>query len=334
VGKFIENMSREQTPTDDPIESNVRKYETYAKVIIIAGLVGIGIAVFALVRNGLIIPSAKFDFKLLGDLGGLIAGISGLFALGGVLLYYSALRLQAKALFLQRKDIKLNRKALKAQLKEFKNQVKEQRLTRGIFEEQSKTQKLQQFESTFSLLLKNLNDERAKLREKFLNGNYSDPNNHQSYFWSDVENTINGINAKCEKFHVLFDSDKISDEEHNNYRSAVKQNIRKDLLVRMEIYSVYLRALELIIDYTLSDMNDGKDLYMNIFISTIDEWEYRWLYLFSFYYFELPSEYTSLTEKFYRIDLFRVEYINLKPFTYLFKSFPNFEIITSPQTDQ
>ncbi|MGE0931803.1 hypothetical protein [Peijinzhouia sedimentorum] len=185
-------MSKEEQvkPTDDRIESKVRIYETYAKGIIIAGLVGIAIAVFALVRNGLIIPSAKFDFKLLGDFGGLIAGISGLFALGGVLLYYSALRLQAKALFLQREDIELNRKALKAQLKEFKNQVKEQQLTRKVFLEQSKTQELVRFESTFYSLYNILLNEIRNFKLSSLSGSkngYESSERAFSEAWEDLQ---------------------------------------------------------------------------------------------------------------------------------------------------
>jgi len=163
-------MSTEQKPTDGLIESKVKQYEKYATRIIYAGLFGFGIAVFALFWNGPINPKAKFDFETLSYFGGLLGGFSGLFALGGVLLYYSALRLQTRALILQREDIELNREALYAQIEEFKNQVEEQKLTREVFLEQSKTQELVRFESTFFSLYNILLNEIRNFKSSSLSG--------------------------------------------------------------------------------------------------------------------------------------------------------------------
>jgi hypothetical protein len=89
----------------------------------------------------------KLDPTLAAQAGDFIGGIVGsLWALAGVMLFYSALQDQ-------RNDFKTNRKILSAQLKEFKLQQLELKETREVFKEQSETQKIQRFESSFYQLL-------------------------------------------------------------------------------------------------------------------------------------------------------------------------------------
>ena len=83
------------------------------------------------------------------QLGDFVGGVAGaLWALAGVILFYVALEKQ--------------KESLSFQIKEFKLQSQELRETRAIFKEQSDTQKLMQYETTFynliDLLQKIVND--------------------------------------------------------------------------------------------------------------------------------------------------------------------------------
>lgn len=98
--------------------------------------------------------SDKLNSEKAAHFGDFIGGIVGsLWSLAGVILFYIALKEQ-------RVDIKTNRETLEAQVKALKLQIKEFQLqrtelseTRKVFEEQSKTLKIQRFENTFFQLL-------------------------------------------------------------------------------------------------------------------------------------------------------------------------------------
>lgn len=92
------------------------------------------------------------DNELIGQIGDFIGGVSGsIWALAGVILFYVALHEQ-------REDFTTNRKILSAQLDEFKLQQQELAETREVFKEQSATQRLQRFETSFFNMLSSLDD--------------------------------------------------------------------------------------------------------------------------------------------------------------------------------
>lgn len=89
-----------------------------------------------------------------GDFGGFVGGIIGVvWSLAGVILFYVSIRDQKIDIKTNRDTLNTQVDALKQQVKEFELQRKELELTRAVYEEQSKTLKLQQFETTFFNLL-------------------------------------------------------------------------------------------------------------------------------------------------------------------------------------
>jgi len=121
----------------------------------------LGIILF-LWQNISIDLSKQIDSSKLSQFGEFVGGLIGsLWAFAGVILFYVALTEQ-------REDIKTNREALKTQVKALETQIEEFKLqrveleqTRDVFIDQSKTLKLQQFESTFfnsMILLNNIID--------------------------------------------------------------------------------------------------------------------------------------------------------------------------------
>ncbi len=97
--------------------------EIAAAIFLGLGLIGFGIGGYALYMNGSINHNAKFDLVELSNFGGLIAGLSGFFTLGSVLLFY-------RALGLQREDIQNNLKAFSDNTKVLKGQHGIQELVR------------------------------------------------------------------------------------------------------------------------------------------------------------------------------------------------------------
>mgnify|MGYP002780788429 CR=1 FL=1 len=89
-----------------------------------------------------------------GQLGDFIGGIVGTFwALAGVILFYIALTEQRKDFKTNQQVLNLQVKALQNQIKEFELQRRELENSRKVYEEQTRTQRLQQFESNFYSLL-------------------------------------------------------------------------------------------------------------------------------------------------------------------------------------
>jgi hypothetical protein len=129
--------------------------EKFSRVLIYIGMFLILTFIVIFAWNEVFFEMAKkVQADKFGQLGDIIGGFVGsLWALAGVILFYVALSEQ-------RIDFKNNQKALNAQIEalqiqsnEFKLQRKELQETRNIYIEQAKTQKLQQFESTFFNLL-------------------------------------------------------------------------------------------------------------------------------------------------------------------------------------
>ncbi|OKY24974.1 putative phage abortive infection protein [Thalassotalea sp. PP2-459] len=133
----------------------ILKKETVISTVIITGLLTAFTIIIAFAWNESffnteeVINSEKF-----AQLGDFIGGVVGsLWALAGVFLFYKALTEQ-RVDFKNNKDtLQLQVSALNQQIEEFKLNREEQRLSRKVYEEQSKTAKIQQFDSSFYSLL-------------------------------------------------------------------------------------------------------------------------------------------------------------------------------------
>jgi uncharacterized membrane protein len=94
--------------------------------------------------------STTIDEEKFGQFGDFIGGVVGtLFALVAVILYYVALTEQRKDIEISQGTLNYQVEALKQQITEFQEQRKEMELTRKSYEEQTKTLRIQQFESNF-----------------------------------------------------------------------------------------------------------------------------------------------------------------------------------------
>lgn len=130
--------------------------------LIISGLIvlSIGLLVFGWMDLEFSL-SLKADAEKIAQFGDFIGGVAGSFwALAGVLLFYKALTEQREdfqnnkqSLDMQANALDLQVDALNQQIEEFKLNRRELIDSRKVYEEQSKTIKLQQFESSFYSLL-------------------------------------------------------------------------------------------------------------------------------------------------------------------------------------
>jgi hypothetical protein len=115
-------------------------------------LIIIGASLFAIAIISFLIVDSKYE--KFGQLGDFIGGIVGsIWALAGVLLFYIALTEQRKDIHINQEAVELQIKALNQQVREFELQRNEMESSRKVYEEQSKTLKIQQFESNFYSLL-------------------------------------------------------------------------------------------------------------------------------------------------------------------------------------
>ncbi len=136
--------------------------ENFIFSLIAIGVIGTVIgAVFFLWKEPMFITEAKVNSEKIAQFGDFIGGFFGsIWALAGVFLFYKALTEQRKdfsnnkqALDLQVEALNLQVDALNHQLAEFKLSREEQVLNRRVYEDQSRTLKVQQFESNFYSLL-------------------------------------------------------------------------------------------------------------------------------------------------------------------------------------
>ncbi|SDD20342.1 Putative phage abortive infection protein [Williamwhitmania taraxaci] len=125
--------------------------EKTSKILIMfgIGLFLIGIVLFFW-QNLRFDISQQIDSNKFSQFGDFVGGIIGsLLAFAGVILFYVALTEQREDIRINRDVLKTQVNALEQQIKEFELQREELELTREVFVDQSKTLKLQQFESTF-----------------------------------------------------------------------------------------------------------------------------------------------------------------------------------------
>jgi len=271
--------------------------EIAAAFFLALGFIGFLIGCYALFTNGSIDPKAKFDLSVLSDFGGLIAGLSGLFTLGSVLLFY-------RALSLQREDIRVN--------------LEELSQTREVFLEQSKTQKLQQFESTFSILHGNLIDERRWLKNAFkeyYNDLAKQYDNYFSYNVSKYKEHFNNLRKRIELG--------LPDAQVEVTDDYVLKIIFHSFIKNSGAFKIYLNTLKLTLDYLGSNKEINKELYLNIIKSGINQGELQWLYFFSTYHFLKDDKYKSLAKKLSDYGFFQdKDYFKLDPSHLIFNKFP------------
>jgi len=114
--------------------------KSIAIVLAILGGTILIVALIAFVNGEKILLGQPVDGQKVGQLGDVVGGIVGsIWALAGVILFFSALKLQTE-------ELKEQREYNISQQEEFKKQTE-------VYDEQAKTQKLQRFENTFFNLL-------------------------------------------------------------------------------------------------------------------------------------------------------------------------------------
>lgn len=193
---------------------NSKIVETISWILIVLGVI-LFICSFIFLKYPFVIGS-------LASIGDINSGLSGsIWSLGGVLLFYAALKSQQESLDIQRKEFELQREELKE--------------TRQVFEEQNKSLKLDRFESTFFLILKWHKDVLESLKLK--------PSNHEivgrftlEHLWKEFKNNLDVKNVDL---NIKFITNKFTafcnsyDHILNTYSSTVFNNLM--LIDTMEI---------------------------------------------------------------------------------------------------
>ena len=98
--------------------SRINKLEKWAYVLILIGIIALVLYVVKIYLKGytLFYNMNSLDIEVTGQFGDFFGGVVGsLWALAGVLLYFSALKLQQEQLLEQKKDIKLNERLISQQ---------------------------------------------------------------------------------------------------------------------------------------------------------------------------------------------------------------------------
>jgi len=141
------------------METNgIYRIEIIALILAFLGMVLIVIFSIAFTRGQYLnINSSLQDTKRVAELGTVIGGIVGPFlSFAGVLLLYSAL-------VHQRKEINTNQRTLNEQIEQFKGQKNELRLSRKIYENQSKILAQQSYENTFFRIIQTYLDMKDRM---------------------------------------------------------------------------------------------------------------------------------------------------------------------------
>lgn len=186
----------------------ILRKENTSLVLIITGVVLVVISIIFFLWSDLSLNSSKqINSEKFGQFGDFIGGIVGsIWALAGVLLFYIALTEQRKDIKTNQDALELQISALQQQVKEFELQRNELESSRKVYEEQSKTQKIQQFESNFYSLLNvysNIKDKLNNLDEEkdFFKSIYKKITEKYSSEISIENHQINMINKYMEIFN-------------------------------------------------------------------------------------------------------------------------------------
>ena len=129
--------------------------ERFIKLLVLMGLFAfIPAIVLFLWKEPVLDFAVPVNKQYLGQFGNFVSGIIGsLWALAGVILFYVALKAQREDFQTNRSALEKQVEALNLQAEEFRLQRDEIEHTRTVYEEQSKSLRKQQFESTFFSLL-------------------------------------------------------------------------------------------------------------------------------------------------------------------------------------
>lgn len=182
-------------------------------------------------------PDRLESIARIGDINGGVAG--SLWALGGVLLFYAALKSQQSSLEIQRREFELQRDELKE--------------ARRISSEQIKTMQQQRFENTFFHLLKSHKENLEALKLK--------PSNDNITGRFALENLLSS-------FKVTYLSDNKPKDAHSVANDFIQFCNEHDHVLNTFSNNVF-RTLQMI------DALDGenKDLYVNLFIAQLSHLE-------------------------------------------------------------
>lgn len=280
---MTQNRNNPILPTETPPK---KKYtilsESASKIFIWAGIAIILIGFVLFLYHGNINPSADLNSNFIAQLGDFVGGVAGsLWALAGVILFYVALEKQKEALDIQLEEFALQREELQLQ----RNELKE---TRAVFQEQSKTQQLAQFETSFYNLLElfksvvsELKIETEEKREikaaTFKDVPYSDSDREyhglEGYYKeivtpAEYEIIIKAITGRKVIKHlnskIGIEFDKIEDLEE---KESIKGKILKTYFVENEIYLLpyFYTLLEILVK--IDTLKDDKNRlgYFRIF---------------------------------------------------------------------
>ncbi|UFH58506.1 putative phage abortive infection protein [Sulfurovum mangrovi] len=243
----------------------------------------------------------KIDHSKFGTFGDFFGGVFGsIWALGGVILFYLALKEQREDYKTNRRALEEQINALKVQTDEFKLQRQELEQSRKVFIEQSKTLKQQRFETTFFSMIELYNktiDDLNKLSEN---------NNYFKDFRQDLIK-----NFKTDR-----------KDPRNNHINAVNKykglyyNKREDLA---QYFKTIYRILKII---DLADISEKeKHQYVQIFRSLLSENELLILFYNAFIY-DAKSFYTHILNYNLLKHLPSTSKIEFKSFVMIYKDIP------------
>ena len=231
------------------------------KTISIVIFFGMLVVIFAIVlffwQDYNLTFSLQINAEKFGQFGDFIGGVSGSFwALAGVFLFYKALTEQRKDFATNKKALDSQVKALESQISEFEAQRKELALSRKIYEEQSKTLKIQQFESSFYSFFEIY----LKIKEKLVN--IENKNDHFEQIFNQLSESYNP-------------SDIIS----NNHRNMVQkyEEIFEERRGSLSHYfKAFYRLIKMIENSNLEEQH--KIFYAKIIRSQLTDYEQLVLY--------------------------------------------------------
>jgi hypothetical protein len=265
----------------------------FAINLIIAGLIVVAISLILLIPFRTYFIASPIDNELIGQFGDFIGGIAGsLWALAGVIMFYVALHEQ-------KEDFKTNREILSAQLEEFKLQQVELAETRKVFKEQSKTLKLQRFESSFFQLLNFRNESLNSLSVKIIT------KHPPTTGYKVLEEISKMIDNRIEKFvlnglYFSFNEcfiDSYSTTVPQNEKEAIQYlvSILEDVFSDYESYFIhYYRTTHQAIIFALrADDYQDRLFYLETILNSMSQ---RTLSLFIFITFYKRNEFSKSLE--------------------------------------
>nr|WP_102409525.1 putative phage abortive infection protein [Vibrio cyclitrophicus]PME68646.1 hypothetical protein BCV31_08310 [Vibrio cyclitrophicus] len=186
--------------------------------LITIGVIGTAVgSVFFLWKEPLFVTGAKVNAEKIAQFGDFIGGFFGsIWALAGVFLFYKALTEQRKDFANNKEALDLQVDALNHQIEEFKLSRDEQVLNRKVYEDQSRTLKVQQFESNFYSLLNvyiNIKNQFNSHGEEFfktllseISISYSNNNHHCQQHDKFIERYLDVHDSNREKLSNYFRS--------------------------------------------------------------------------------------------------------------------------------